>query len=70
MDCSLEWFHKFAAAISSEFGEGPALMLENVHNGIDRMAIFELFSERMVDQFHPRLVLIALQGGIEEYLKP
>ena len=42
----------------------------NVHDRIDRRAIFELPSKRMVDQFYPGLFLIALQGGIEEQPNP
>jgi hypothetical protein len=69
MDCSLEGLHN-SAVISSKFGQGTSLLLENVHDRGDRMAIFELPSERMVDQFHSCLFLIALQGSIEEQLKP
>ena len=69
MDCSFEGFHDFAV-ISSKFDECPGLLLENFHDRVDRMAIFELPGERMVDQFHPCLCLVALQGGVEEYLKP
>ena len=69
VDCSPDRFHDFAA-ISSKFGKGQGLLLENVHNGVDRMTIFELRSERMVDQFHACLFLIALQGGVKEHLKP
>ena len=69
MDCSLEGFHNFAT-ISSKFGEGAGLLLEDVHDIIDSIAIFELLSERMVDQFHPCLSLIAVQGSVEERLEP
>ena len=34
------------------------------------MAIVELPSERMVDQFEPCLFFIALEGSVEEQLKP
>jgi hypothetical protein len=70
MDCSPERFHDFAVIISSEFGKGACLLLENVHDRVDRMTIIELSSERMIDQSHPCLFLIALQGGVEEHLKP
>jgi hypothetical protein len=56
--------------ISSKFGEGASLLLEKVHDRIDRMAVFELPSEGMIDQFHPRLFLVTLQGGVEEHLEP
>jgi hypothetical protein len=69
MDCSLEGFHKFVL-ISSKFGEGVGLLLENVHDRVDRIAIFELPSKRMVGQSHACLFLITLQGGIEEHLNP
>ncbi len=65
MGCSLEGLYDFAM-VSTEFNQGLRLLLENVHDRIDRRAIFELPSKRMVDQFYPRLFLIALQGGIEE----
>jgi hypothetical protein len=68
MDSSLERFHDFAV-VSSELGEGSSLLLENVHDRFERMAIFELASEGMGDQFRPCLFLIALQGNIEEHLK-
>jgi hypothetical protein len=59
MDCSLDGFHDFAV-ISSELGEGPSLLLENVHDRFERMALLELPSERVVDQFRACLFLIAL----------
>jgi hypothetical protein len=65
MDRSLEYLYDFAV-ISSKFGKSPSLLLENVHDRVDGMAIVELRCERMVDQLHPRLSLIALQGGVEE----
>jgi len=64
MNYSLEGFLNFAI-ISSKFGESASLLLENRVYGI---AIFELPSERMAHQFHPCLLLIALQSGIEEHL--
>jgi len=45
-------------------------MLENGHDRVDGMAIIELPSERMADQFEPCLFFIALQGSVEEQLKP
>jgi hypothetical protein len=65
----LEGLYDFAI-VSTEFNQGSRLLLENVHDRIDRRTIFELPSERTVDQFHPRLFLIALQGGIEEQPNP
>lgn len=69
MGCSLEGLYDFAI-VSTEFNQGSRLLLENVHDRIDRRAIFELPSKRMVDQFYPGLFLIALQGGIEEQPNP
>ena len=68
MDCPLEGFHNFAI-LSSKFGEGMSLLLEDIHDIIDSIAVFELPSERMVDQFCPCLLLIALQGSVEERLE-
>ena len=45
------------------------MLLESVHESVYGMAIFELLSERMVDQLHPRPFLIVLQGSVEERLK-
>ena len=69
MDHSLEGLHGFAVILSKS-GNGPSLMLEGVHDRLDSMATFELPSEGMVDQFQPCLFLIALQGSVEEQLKP
>ena len=69
IDCPFEGFHGFAV-IPSKFGQGTSLLLENVHNRVDGMAIFELPCERVVYQLHPGLLLIALQGSVEEQLKP
>jgi hypothetical protein len=69
VDSPLEGIHDFAI-ISSKFSQGSGLLLENVHDSVDRMTIFELPSERMVDQPHPCLFLIALQGSVKKHLKP
>jgi len=45
-------------------------MLEDVHDRVDSMAILELSSERMVDQFEPCLFLIVVQGSVEGQQKP
>jgi len=68
MDDPLERSHDFAVILSGS-SQGPSLMLENFHNRVDSMATLELSSERVVDQFQPRLFLIALKGGVEEQLK-
>jgi hypothetical protein len=68
-DCSLEGPHNFAV-ISSKFGKGVGLLLHNVHDRVDGIAIFELPGKRMVGQSCPCLFLITPQGGIEEHLKP
>jgi len=69
MDHLLERSHDFAVILSKS-GVGPSLMLENVHDRLDSVAIFELSSERVVDQFEPGLVFIGLEGSVEEQLKP
>ena len=53
----------------SKFCQVPTLLLENVHDSVDRMTIFELFGERMIDKFQPCLFLIVLQGDVEERLE-
>jgi len=53
----------------SKVSQVPTLLLENVHDRVDRMTIFELLGERMIDQFQPCLFLIVLQGGVEGRLK-
>ena len=68
MDHLLEGPHDVAVIISKS-GVGQSLMLESVHDRVDSMAILELSSERVVDQFQPRLFLIALKGSVEEQLK-
>jgi hypothetical protein len=67
MNYSLEGFLNFAV-ISSKFCESASLLLEDLHDRVYGIAIFELPSEGMAHQFHPCLLLIALQSGIEEHL--
>jgi hypothetical protein len=69
MNCSLEGFHDFVI-VSSKFGEGMSLLLEDVHDIIDSIAVFELPSERMVDQFCPCLFFIAFQGSVKQRVEP
>jgi hypothetical protein len=68
MDYTLERFHHFAV-VSSKASEGPCLLLKDRGNGLNRITIFELPGERMVDQFHPCLFFIVMQGSLEEGLK-
>ena len=69
MDRSVEGYHDFSV-ISSKLSQGTSLLLENLHDRVDRIAIFELLGKRMVDQLHPCQFLVVLQGGVEEELKP
>ena len=69
MDHPLEGSHD-SVLILSKSGKGLSLMLENEHDRIDGMAILELPCERMVDQFQSCLLFIALEGSVEEQLKP
>lgn len=69
MDHALEGAHAFAV-IFSKPGRGPSLRLESFHDRVDSIAVFELRREGMVDQFEPCLFFIALQGSVEEQLKP
>ena len=68
MDDPLEGSHDFAV-IFSKSRQGPSLMLQNVHNRVDGMAILKLSSERVIDQFEAGLFLIALKGSVEEQLE-
>jgi len=69
MDHLLERFHKFAVILSKS-GVRRSLMLENVHDRVDSVAILKLSSKTVVDQFEPGLFFIALEGSVEEKLKP
>ena len=69
MDDPLEGCHDFAVILSKS-SKGRGLMLENVHDRVDGMAILELASKRMVDQFQSCLFFIALEGSVEKRLKP
>jgi len=59
MDGTLEGFHNFAI-VSSKLTEGLCLFFKQGSDRLNRIAIFELSGERMVDQFHLRLSFIAL----------
>jgi hypothetical protein len=65
MDYTLEWFHHFVV-VSSKFSEGPCLLLKDCGDRLDRVTIFEVPSERMVDQFLLCLLFVVIQGSIEE----
>ena len=65
VDYSPEGSRDFAIS-PSNFFQVPTLLLENVHDRVDRMTIFELPGERMIDQFQRCLFLIVPQGGVEE----
>ena len=69
MDDPLEGSHVFAVILSKS-GKGRSLMLENVNDSVDGMAILELPSKRMIDQFQSCLFFIAMEGSVEERLKP
>jgi len=53
----------------SKLCQVPDLLLENVHDRVNRMTSLELLGERMIDQLQPCLFLIALQGSVEKQLK-
>jgi hypothetical protein len=65
---TLEWFHHFVV-VSSKFSEGPCLILKDFGDRLNRIAVFELPSKRVVDQFHACLLFIVMQGSLEEGLK-
>ena len=67
MDYTLEWFHHFALD-PSKFTEGLYLLLKDRNKGLNRIALFEVRGERMVDQLLG-LLFISLQGSLEERLK-
>jgi hypothetical protein len=64
IEYTLERFHYFAFD-PSKFIEGLCLFLKDRGEGLDRIALFELRGERVVDQF-PGLLFISLQGSLEE----
>ena len=68
MDYTLERFHYFAFD-SSKFIEGLCLLLKDCGDGLDRITLFELLGERMVDQFLPGLLFISMQSSLEERLR-
>jgi len=68
VDYSPEGSRDFAI-IPSKSCQVPTLPLESVHDRVDRITIFELLGERMIDKFQPCLFLIVLQGGVEERLE-
>jgi hypothetical protein len=69
MDHPLEGSHD-SALIFSKSGVGPSFILENFHERVDSMAILKFKYKGMADQFQPCLFFIALQGSVEEQLKP
>jgi hypothetical protein len=68
MDYTLEWFHHFVL-VSSKFSEVPCLLLKDGGDGLDRIATFELPSERMFDQSHSCLCFIVMQSSLETCLE-
>jgi hypothetical protein len=64
MDYTLERFHHFTFD-PSKFIEGLCLFLKDRGEGLDRIALFKLLGERVVDQF-PGLLFISMQGNLEE----
>jgi hypothetical protein len=68
MDYTLERFHHFVV-VSSKFSECLCLHLKDCGDRLDGVTVFELLSERMVDQFLLCLPFVVIQGNIEERLK-
>jgi hypothetical protein len=54
LDCSPEGSRHFTIS-PSKFCHVPNLLLENVHDRVNRMTILELLGERMIDQLQPCL---------------
>ncbi len=69
MDHAFERLHNLAV-FASELEEGLGLGLEDVGNGLNGVACYQLPVERMVDQFCPCLLPVVLQGNVEERSKP
>src|SRR5258708_7866511 len=65
LDCTPNRCHDLVVA-SSEFAEGPRLLLKNLSDGIDRFAALELDGERMFNKVHPRLLFILLQSRLKK----
>ena len=68
MHNTLERLHHFVV-VSSKFSEGLCLLLKDCGDRLNRIAAFELPGERVVDQFHARLLFIVMQGCLEEGLE-
>ena len=67
MDYTFERFLNFTFD-PSKSSERLCLFLKDCDEGLDRIALFELRGERMVDQ-STGLLFISLQGSLEERLK-
>jgi hypothetical protein len=65
VDHTLKEFHQLAVA-SSQFTEGPYLILKNGSDGLCRVAIFEISGEWVFNQFDPGLYLVLAHGGLEK----
>ena len=65
MNSRLERFRQFSI-VSSEFTERLCFFLKDGGDAVHRVAYFELFSKRMINQLHPCLLFVILQGDFEE----
>jgi hypothetical protein len=61
MDYTAKRFDHFTT-VSLKFSECPCFFLKDCDNELYRISNFELHNKRMIDEFHPRLLFIALQG--------
>jgi len=64
-ETTIERFHDFAIT-ASEFGECSCLLLKHCGNRLDRVAILDFFGERMIGKCRACLLVVVLQGKLEE----
>ena len=63
--CTFKRFHDLVVT-SSEFAEGPGLLLKNLIDGINGIAAVELNSERMSNKVYACLLLIIFQSRLKK----
>ena len=61
-----EQLHDFVP--SAKFTESMGLFTKDSGNRFDRITTLELLGEWMFDQYYARLLLVVLQGSLEEHL--
>ena len=65
LNCTPKRFQDLVVT-SSEFAEGMRLLLENLSDGINRIAALKSDSERMSNKVYPRLLFILVQSRLKK----